>query len=233
MDLSHPSEWEGNILRTSDLKTLHSLHSSLGSLIWWFSGWQLCPHHGVGTGWSLRSLPTQAIPWFYDSRGRSTADTRNELGRRTWELHFPVLMPQRECVTEFSHSASEIQALVHVFWMEEPESMQPLCPINTYPEDGNPEANAGTAWMNEQQGWIVRILGPNALRSLLKYYSHSLRETRGNGWSLLWHHHSSQAARFCFPAAQPPSCTKTSWQPWDAAQELAHASGTGDFSLEY
>lgn len=84
--------------------------------------------------------------------GWSTADTRNELGRRACDLHFPVLMPQGERVTEFSHSASEIQALVHKFWMEKPEAMQPLSSINTNPEDGSPEANAQPEWMNNRDG---------------------------------------------------------------------------------
>lgn len=92
--------------------------------------------------------------------------------------------------------------------------------LHQYKSRGWKPRGQRTAWMNEQQGWIVGTLGLNALRSLLKCDSHSPRETRGNGWNLLcvrvpgvpWHRHSSQAARFCFPTAQLPFCTKTSWQ---------------------
>jgi len=31
----------------------------------WTGGWPPCPWQQVGTGWALRSLPTQAILWFY------------------------------------------------------------------------------------------------------------------------------------------------------------------------
>lgn len=150
--------------------------------------------------------------------GWSTADTRNELGRRACDLHFPVLMPQGERVTEFSHSASEIQALVHVLNGKTRGNAASI--LHQYKSRGWKPRGQRTAWMNEQQGWIVGTLGLNALRSLLKCYSHSPRETRGNGWNLLcmrvpgvpWHRHSSQATRFCFPTAQLPFCTKTSWQ---------------------
>lgn len=150
--------------------------------------------------------------------GWSTADTRNELGRRACDLHFPVLMPQGERVTEFSHSASEIQALVHVLNGKTRGNAASI--LHQYKSRGWKPRGQRTAWMNEQQGWIVGTLGLNALRSLLKCDSHSPRETRGNGWNLLcvrvsgvpWHRHSSQAARFCFPTAQLPFCTKTSWQ---------------------
>ena len=30
----------------------------------WFSGWLPCPGQGIGSGWSLVSLPTQGILWF-------------------------------------------------------------------------------------------------------------------------------------------------------------------------
>ena len=36
---------------------------TLGSL----SGWQQCPQQGIGTGCSLKSLPSQTIPWFCGS----------------------------------------------------------------------------------------------------------------------------------------------------------------------
>ena len=34
----------------------------------WSSSWQPCLWQGFGTWWSLRSLPTQAILWFYENR---------------------------------------------------------------------------------------------------------------------------------------------------------------------
>ena len=34
----------------------------------WYGGWWPCLQQGVGALWSLRSLPTQAILWFYDFR---------------------------------------------------------------------------------------------------------------------------------------------------------------------
>jgi len=40
------------------------MDGALGSLIWW--GQTDCGR-GVGTGWALRSLPTQGILWFCDS----------------------------------------------------------------------------------------------------------------------------------------------------------------------
>jgi len=35
-----------------------------------FSGWQPCPQQEGGTAWTLRSLPTQAILWYYDSSSK-------------------------------------------------------------------------------------------------------------------------------------------------------------------
>lgn len=100
--------------------------------------------------------------------GWSTADTRNELGRRACDLHFPVLMPQGERVTEFSHSASEIQALVHVLNGKTRGNAASI--LHQYKSRGWKPRGQRTAWMNEQQGWIVGTLELNALRSLLKCY---------------------------------------------------------------
>ena len=41
----------------------------------WSGGGQPCLWQGVGTRWSLRSLPTQAILWFYNSLILSFSDS--------------------------------------------------------------------------------------------------------------------------------------------------------------
>jgi len=49
------------------------LDGALGSLSWW---WQPCPRQGVGTGWALRSLPTQDGSHIRDDHGLPTLATK-------------------------------------------------------------------------------------------------------------------------------------------------------------
>lgn len=37
-----------------------------GLLATWSMGRCLCPRQGLGTGWSVRCLPTETVLWFYD-----------------------------------------------------------------------------------------------------------------------------------------------------------------------
>jgi len=51
------------------LRMPHPWRLSRPGLMWtwadWSGGWQPFPRQGTGTGWALRSLPTQVILWFY------------------------------------------------------------------------------------------------------------------------------------------------------------------------
>ena len=62
-------------------------HSRPGWMVsWaaWADGGQPCPRQGVGIGWALRVLPTQAILWFSDS----TASFRNSGIPLILQLHY-------------------------------------------------------------------------------------------------------------------------------------------------
>lgn len=60
---------------------------ALGNLICYFTYWQPCPACGrwAGTWWSLRTLPTQIILWFYENLQNSHRDankqTKNKEGQ--------------------------------------------------------------------------------------------------------------------------------------------------------
>mgnify|MGYP001858692004 CR=1 FL=1 len=71
---SEPGQWVTGTDCPKELWMRWSYSSSGWIEPWaaWSGGRQLSPHQGIGTGWSLRSIPAKTVLWFYNSMKNSS-----------------------------------------------------------------------------------------------------------------------------------------------------------------
>ena len=88
---------------------------------------------GVGAWWSLRSLPTQAILWFYDTMITTSLPNIPAKGSHRTDISSGQT-PQKDCCAHVSYSLSHWAILSTCHNHSPTTNSSPPCPLNHIPQ---------------------------------------------------------------------------------------------------